>query len=142
MQKQIWDITKEDIENHPVWVFPMSEDVCSDEATVVPACEDDLNGLNSQVVVQCEAIDSKGTKYIGFMYWAKPVCIEHCQPTIWDGENSIGFWFGVQKPDISDLPKINFPLLVSTRKVGELDSIELEVVGYGYVDGEASAFIS
>jgi hypothetical protein len=142
MQKQIWEITKIDIENYPAWVFPMSEEGGSDEATVVPACDRDLSNPNSQVIVECEVIDSKGGKYTGYMYWAVPVCIEHCQPLIWVEGRAVGFWFGIHKPDITELPNLSFPLISKTKEIGELKSIELEINGYGYINGKANAVIS
>ena len=142
MQKQIWEITKKDIENHPAWVFPMSEEGDFDEATVVPASDRDLSNLNSQVIIECEVLDSKGGQYTGYMYWVVPVCIEHCQPLIWVGDNAVGFWFGIQKPDTSVLPKFSFPLVAKTKEIGALKSIELEINGYGYVSGKSSEVIS
>ena len=88
----------------------MSEDEECDEATIVPASQEDISNPNSQLIIQSEAIDSKGNKWLGFIYWSKPVCIEHCQPTIWVQEVSVQFWFGIRKPDIRELPKLNFLL--------------------------------
>lgn len=62
MQKQIWDIKESDIENYPVWIFPMSEDNNSDEATVRPVSHDEVTIQNTQIIVAAELIDCSGLK--------------------------------------------------------------------------------
>ena len=142
MHKQIWEITESDILKYPVWHFPMLEDEDSDEATVRPASEEEANNPDTQVIVASEFIDNNGAKYSGYIYWAKPIALEVNQPLMWVKGNPIGFWFGIKKPLIEEMPKLQFPIKAVSKPLVGLGCIEIEISGYGYVNGNEVEYIN
>lgn len=101
MDKQIYDLTEDDINQHPVWYFPMDETV-EDELTIRPV--DDLHGLgDAQIIVKTEYSDSKGAKYVGYIYWNTPDTVEDLKPILFTGNNEcISFWNGIVKSPWGD----------------------------------------
>ncbi len=96
MDKQIYDLTEDDINQHPAWYFPMDETV-EDELTVRPV--DDLHELGDvQIIVKTKFSDSQGNKYVGYIYWNTPSTVEDLKPILFTGNNEcITFWNGIVK---------------------------------------------
>ncbi len=98
--KQIYDLTAQDINQYPVWFFPMDETV-EDELTVRPVIGACLEG-DFQVIVRTTFTDSKALQYIGYIYWSTPKVIGHIMPVMFTGvEECITFWSGIRQPSWS-----------------------------------------
>lgn len=142
MKKQIWEITESDLMNHPVWFFPMTEDEDSDEATVLPVSETETISINTQSIVASEFTDNNGNKFFGYMYWAKPIRLEDNQPLMWVNGNPTSFWFGIQEPSKEEMLKLNFPIKVKSIPFSNHEAIEIEILGYGYINGNEIEYVN
>ncbi len=139
MKKQIWEITESDLKNHPVWVFPMTEDEDSDEATVQPASESEASDPNTQVIVASEFTDNNGNSYSGYIYWVKPELLEHLQPCMFNAGGAVTFWFGMSEPKANEMDGLHFPISVVSDAVFGLEKISIELEGFYYVNQAGKA---
>ena len=131
--KQVWELTVEDLKEHPVWYFPMLEDEDCDEATVLPADSKIANDPNTQIIVISDFVDTSGNKYIGYMYFGD-LEIELSQPCMYINDVPVTFWFGIVKPPKSELQKLSFPIEASSKSIYGLDSQKVKIINYGYYD--------
>lgn len=133
MHKQVWEITPQDLEMHPVWYFPMIEEGEYDEATVMPANEEIAADQNNQFIVIADFIDSSGNKYLGYVYLGKSD-IEYSQPCMFLPNDVVTFWFGIVKPEKNSLAELSFPIKAMSHSVYGLGQLEVTIEHYGYYD--------
>jgi len=115
--KQIWELTENDLHDVGVWCFPMDESV-EDECTVRPCVEE----VGLAIIVRAEFCDADGTRYLGYVHWSLVEHIGHRQPTLFlnDG-TAVSFWGGIVKPswdEASDEAKrISFPITFKSESL-------------------------
>ncbi|WWF44025.1 hypothetical protein VRB14_14450 [Pseudomonas trivialis] len=92
--KQIWELTENDLHDVGVWCFPMDESV-EDECTVRPCVEE----VGLAMIVRAEFCDVDGTRYLGYVHWSLVEHIGHRQPTLFlnDG-TAVSFWEELLNP--------------------------------------------
>lgn len=133
VSKFIWELTVQDLSEHAIWLFPHSTDDSIDETIVTPATKSDVLDPNTELLVKAQFTDAIGNKYLGYMKTGL-VGIEYTQPCMFSDGESIGFWFGISKPNLSDLPKLHFPISVVSESLYGLPSQVETLKGFGYVD--------
>ena len=133
MSKHNWDITQQDLFEHPVWYFPMSDCVDIDETIVVPATIEQTLDPNSQIIVRALFKDSYGGEYTGYIYYGLDE-LEYSQPCLYKDCEAVNFWFGITVPAKEDLPKLAFPLIARSFPIKGLDTKTIKIEGYGYID--------
>lgn len=100
--KKIYELTKQDMDSHPIWFFPIDESV--DDETSIRPCLDPTNE-NLQMVIAAEFIASNGNTYSGYVYHDLSTnSIEYVKPVIFLGGNIVTFWNGMRKPSWIDYP--------------------------------------
>lgn len=97
LDKQIYDLTVNDIYCWGVWYFPMDESV-KDEATVRPL--DDADGCaDFQLIVRTKFEGVNGEQYIGYLYWSGFPEVKFLKPVVLlDDGSAVSFWSGIRKP--------------------------------------------
>jgi len=133
MNKKIWQLTIQDIAESPVWYFPMSDDEDFDEENVLPANLGHASDPNTLVVVATDFLDAKGQTYLGYIYWGEAE-LGYSQPCMFFNGIAVTFWFGMIQPKSDSLPKVNFPITAVSRAELGLESITLNISGYGYLN--------
>jgi hypothetical protein len=138
--KQIYNLTKSDIEQYPIWYFPMDDSV-EDELTVRPMLSDCQHN-DYQVIVMTNFTGNDGKVHIGYIYWSMPNIVQHIKPVIFTSENScITFWNGITQPSKSDydveqqLLLNSLPLKYSSVECQGLSSLSGILNGLYYIDG-------
>ena len=133
MNKKVWQLTKQDLIENPVWYFPMREEEEFDEENVLPANFEIANDPNVLVVVASQFLDSKGQNYFGYLYWGE-IDLGYSQPCMFVNEMAVTFWFGIVQPEWDKLPKLNFPIIAISQAELGLEPITLNIPGYGYLN--------
>lgn len=138
--KKLYDLTKSDLEEFPIWYFPMDE-LFGDELSIMPFLEGSALEYNYQMIVKTEFMDSDGVGYIGYIYWRGTNIINECQPTLFlDENNCISFWNGIVKPKWEcegekqqSLRKV-LPISFKSEECGGLEAIKGVLLGLYYFD--------
>ena len=139
--KQIYDLSRDDIRRYPVWYFPMDETV-EDELTVRPIkANEKLPDGDYQVIVRTMFEGSDGQEYIGYLYWSDPPEISDIKPVVFTGdEDCVTFWNGMCEPSWNDYSseqqalKNAFPLKYRSEAYDSLAVIFGELDGLYYLD--------
>lgn len=138
--KQIYNLTKSDIEQYPVWYFPMDDSV-EDELTVRPMFSNSQHS-DYQVIVMTKFTGNDEEEYVGYIYWSMPNVVQHIKPVIFTSEEAcITFWNGITLPSWSDYDAEQqllfnaLPLKYSSIECQGLSSISGILNGLYYIDG-------
>jgi len=154
IRKQVYELTVQDLVEHPVWEFALDEETEpeQDEATVRPYSEtgpaDPSNGM---LIVKAKFVLADGTPLFGYL--TPPVRSDSplgmfsgdhlatTQPQIITPRGQVSFWLGARKPSTEDLEDQYGKLERRPDKVFPLHfANEAEVVG-GRVEGIVNAFL-
>lgn len=139
--KQIYELTVDDLAFFGVWYFPMDESV-EDELTVRPLLEEETCA-GAQIVVRTSFIGVDGSSYLGYLYWDNSGIVEYLKPVILLEDGTyVTFWNGMVKPSWADYSAkaqvlrgavpfsyISEPLLGLPKISGKLE-------GLYYLDGD------
>ena len=103
IQKQVYDLTLEDLNFSPVWEFTHGEEdeEGQDEATVRPVAESvSLDSQKVMCVAAARFALADGTTMHGFLSPSAPedTDLGHLQPTIIVDQRHVSFWFGIVQP--------------------------------------------
>jgi len=134
IQKQVYDLTKEDLERFPVWYFPMDATV-DDEMTVRPYPTDTSLGSDFQVIVRTHFATKDGRRFLGYIYWGYPHDVKYLQPVMYAPGCCVTFWNGLVKPSDEYLIRLDklmpefFPISFKSEEIHGLPSI------YGVLEG-------
>jgi len=138
--KQIYELTKKDLQENPVWYFPMDESV-EDEVSAIPAETAEDIGNDLQIIVRTTFTTASDKKFIGYIYWNQTGAVEHLQPVILTDNGAITFWNGIIPPDDEYLEEVRtelgiptFPTVFESEKIFNLSRIMGELEGIGYIN--------
>lgn len=139
LDKQIYDLEKEDLIEHAVWFFPM-DDTVEDELTARPMQSDNLV-MGFRLVVKTTFTDCEGNLYTGYVYWSEPDLIGDIQPVLFTGnEDYISFWNGIVKPSWQDYTEIQqkikdrLPITYQSEPVPGLPTLSGTLEGLYFLD--------
>jgi hypothetical protein len=104
IQKQVYELTLDDLAQYPVWVFTLDAEGVDDydEATVRPYHFSPPLNLNEDMfIVRADFVLADGTSMQGYL---NPQAqgqsgISTFQPTIVNDNGQLGFWHGIIEPD-------------------------------------------
>jgi len=146
-EKEIYELTRDDLDQYPVWFFPM-DDTVDDELTIRPF-KGDCQTNDYQVIVRADFVANDGTNYVGYVYWSNPNNIEYVKPVLFvNDEDCVTFWNGMIEANWDDYGeeqkalRSQFPLKYSSEVVQGLESLSSKLEGLYYLDGENIAFKS
>jgi hypothetical protein len=144
-EKEIYKLTRDDLEQYPVWYFPM-DDTVEDELTVRPF-EGNCQINDYQVIVRTVFFASDSSEYMGYVYWNSPNSIEDLKPVVFvNDEDCVTFWNGMIEANWDDYGEeqkklqSKFPLNYSSYTVQGLDSLSGKLEGLYYLEGENLVF--
>ena len=139
MDKEVFELTRDDIEEHPVWYFPMDDSV-EDELTVRPF-KGDCEPNEYQVIVKTTFQGSNGKEFTGYVYWSIPNTIEDIKPVVFtSNDECITFWNGLMEAKWNDYSseqqtiRLSLPLKYSSSSCQGLSSISGVIEGLYYID--------
>ena len=140
MAKPVFDLTLADIEEFPVWFFPMDESV-EDETFVTPLESLDNRNFHALVIVRTEFTDSNGSRYLGYIYWDGIGVVNQCQPSLFIGPDEyLTFWSGSKKPSwategiLQQTMRGKFPISFKSQNHFGFSSIEGDLRGLYFFD--------
>lgn len=103
--KQVYELTLQDLLEHGVWYFPMDETV-EDELTVRPAGPGQGFEQDYQVIVRTTFESREGSRYLGYLYWHASAHVCDSQPVVFVGNSDcIAFWSGIATPPGRIIPR-------------------------------------
>lgn len=145
--KQIYDLTVRDIEEHGVWYFPMDETV-ENELTVRPVRSRELIDIGYQIIVRTWFETRDGARYVGYIYWNNSSAIGHLQPVMFvRADECISFWSGMVDPNWANyssrlqIIRSVLPISFSSEVIFYLETISGTLEGlYSFNDGQVTAF--
>ena len=102
IRKQVYDLTRSDLERYPVWVFARDEEDVEgqDEATVRPVPQQEV--AYDGDVGRTTFVASDGTHFLGYVTPDAGRDPGWLQPTIVTEGGQVNFWFGWQEAGVSD----------------------------------------
>jgi hypothetical protein len=100
VSKQVNDLAAQDLERHPIWVFPMDQSV-EDEASVRPVEHDEIVPDGMVTIVRCIFRDQSGRQMFGYVYPRHRDDVDERLPVAWCGSLCITFWNGMREPSPS-----------------------------------------
>ncbi|MCQ8130830.1 hypothetical protein [Methylomonas rivi] len=128
--KQIYDLTEDDLLRCPVWFFPMDE-TAADELTVRPGFNREDYEYDKQCIVRASFETRARESFIGYVYWGKPEIVENLKPTMFLRGECITFWYGMMVPSFDDYG----PILNELNKVFPIKFRSSEVDGFTLIEG-------
>jgi|LNAP01.1.fsa_nt_gb hypothetical protein len=145
--KQVYDLTAQDIEKHGVWYFPMDETV-KDELTVRPVHSKEAIDAGFQIIVRAWFKTKEGASYAGYIYWSYSSSVENLKPVVFvGGAGCISFWSGMVEPNWSDYsPELQvvrsvLPVSFSSEVLFDLGCLSGVLEGlYSFKEGRVTAF--
>lgn len=108
IRKPVYELTVDDLERHPVWVYALDEEGVEgqDEATVRPFHQRrPLDVMRDTYIVRAEFRLRNGKRLVGAVY-ARPKAERHLrdlQPAIVTPQGPVLFWHGALRPRKSEL---------------------------------------
>jgi len=135
--KEIYDLTEEDFEKSPYWMFYSGKDSEYDPfVTLIPQTHEDYDS-SSVRLIKGKYVLNNGKELNGFMYEDTT----HEDHTLFYGKNVISTWYGIKEPSDEELgaiysyinfqPESVFPIKYSTINQEYDGSIE----GFGFMEG-------
>jgi len=95
--KQVYELTIDDLACFGVWYFPMDGFV-EDELTVRPLPEKEVCA-DTQLIVRASFLGVDGSRYLGYLYWDGSGYVEYLKPVVlFEDGSSVSFWNGMVKP--------------------------------------------
>ena len=142
MDKNINDITPNDLMEHQAWYFPMDDSVESEE--IVRQMPNDRGPDDCRFILRTDFIDQSSRIFLGYLYWGKPALIEYLQPVLFlapDGNKGLAFWNGMRPPKLSDFEQArgtldakSFPITYRTVRWPQTDVLEGVLEGIYFLD--------
>lgn len=146
VRKQVYELTVEDFDQHPVWEFALDEEgeEGQDEATVRPRLVGGpVDPAEGMVVVKSRFALADGTSMAGYVTPPSPSSSDlgTIQPQILTQQGQVPFWCGAFKPASEDLAQNYGRLGRTAEKVFPVRfTSEVEIVG-GPVIGILNGFL-
>jgi hypothetical protein len=146
IRKQVFELTVEDFDQHPVWEFALDEEgeEGQDEATVRPqTVAGPVDPADGMVVVKARFTLADGTSMAGYVTPPSPYSggLGTIQPQIITQQGQVPFWCGAFKPTSEELVQNYGRLGRSAERVFPLRfTSEVEIVG-GPVMGVLNGFL-
>jgi hypothetical protein len=146
IRKQVYELTVEDLDLHPVWEFALDEEgeEGQDEATVRPqSVAGPVDPANGMVVVRARFTLADGTSMAGYVTPQRPYAddLGTIQPQIITQQGQVPFWCGAFKPTTETLVQNYRRLDRTAEKVFPVHfASEVEIVG-GPVTGILNGFL-
>ncbi|QXI54284.1 hypothetical protein [Pseudomonas alvandae] len=145
--KQIYELTIDDLACSGVWYFPMDESA-EDELTVRPLLDKETCS-DAQIIVRASFVGLDGSSYLGYLYWDGSGEVEYLKPVILLEDGSfVTFWNGMVEPSWADYSanaqalRSRLPFLYVSDSVLDLPKISGKLEGLYYLDGDCISWIS
>jgi hypothetical protein len=136
--KQIYDLTAQDLLAQGVWYFPM-DDTVQNELTVRPVPSREVIEADFQIIVRTVFEGRDGSRYVGYVYWRVSDHIGDLQPVVFVGTaGCVTFWGGMFQPAWSAYPselqalRLVLPVSFTSEVLFELSAISGVLEGLYY----------
>lgn len=141
--KQVFDLTSDDLSVSPFWYFPMDESV-EDEMTVRPVSSADIDELGDvRLVARCRFIDALGRAHLGYGYPGEPNLVDVVQPVLLHPAVCVTFWNGPVEPSAAYLgeialqfPPAAWPIAYEIDAVAGIGALGGRLTGIYYLRGD------
>jgi hypothetical protein len=146
IRKQVYELTVEDFDQHPVWEFALDEEgeEGQDEATVRPIqLTGPVNPADGMVVVKARFTLADGTLMAGYLTPPIPHSgdLSSIQPQIITQRGQVSFWCGAFKPTSDQLAQNYGRLGRTAHQIFPLRfTSEIKIIG-GPVTGILNGFL-
>jgi len=146
IRKQVYLLTVEDLNDHPLWEFCPDEEgeEDQDEATVKPSEDKEVSGYSPGVYILASDITfADGTTATGYIHSGEPGDLGCTQPNVITPSGQVNLWLGALRfiPNPQDLlakayqilakdPASVFPVRFRTRPKINGDTMEIVVVSF------------
>ena len=95
--KQVCELTIDDLGSYSVWFFPM-DDTVEDELTIRPLAEQETCS-DFQIIVRADFFGENGSVYCGYLYRDSNLAVEYLRPVVLSGTGeAVSFWSGIVTP--------------------------------------------
>jgi hypothetical protein len=97
IRKQVYDLTVQDLNEHPLWEFCSDEEgeEGQDEATVKPSEDREVTGYSDGAyILACDVTMADGTTASGYTYSGEPGDFGCLQPNVITVSGQVNFWLG------------------------------------------------
>lgn len=145
--KQIYELTIDDLASFGVWYFPMDESA-EDELTVRPLLDKETC-TDAQIIVRASFVGKNGSSYLGYLYWDDGGEVEYLKPVILLEDGSfVTFWNGMIEPSWADYSaraqelRSGLPFSYISESLLELPKISGRLEGLYYLDGDHISWVS
>ncbi|MCQ6260214.1 MULTISPECIES: hypothetical protein [unclassified Pseudomonas] len=145
--KQIYELTIDDLASFGVWYFPMDESA-EDELTVRPLLDKETC-TDAQIIVRASFVGKNGSSYLGYLYWDGGGEVEYLKPVILLEDGSfVTFWNGMIEPSWADYSaraqelRSGLPFSYISESLLELPKISGRLEGLYYLDGDHISWVS
>jgi len=138
--KQVYELTIDDLDRYSVWFFPM-DDTVEDELTVRPLVEQETCS-DFQIVVRADFFGESGAVYRGYLYWDSNAAIEYLKPVVLsDKGDAVSFWSGIVTPvwessEFAGSIRSELPISYASEPVFGLPSICGKLEGLYYLSDD------
>lgn len=141
--KQVYDLTVDDLGAFGVWFFPMDESV-QDEQTVRPLLEPET-GADFQIIVRTRFSGADGSHYLGYVRWCGYDDVSHVQPVLFVADGTcVSFWSGMLTGSWNGLSneaqrlRTALPLSYQSEPLLGLSSISGRLEGLYHLDTDSA----
>jgi hypothetical protein len=144
--KQVYELSIDDLAHSGVWFFPMDDSV-EDELTVRPLQEVE-SCADAQLIVRAHFEGRNGARYLGYLYWDGNGGVEYLKPVVLlDDGSAISFWSGIAKPSWAEYSekaqalRKALPITYISEPLLGLPELSGVLEGLGYLDGDAVSWV-
>jgi hypothetical protein len=146
IRKQVYELTAQDLDSHPLWEFCPDEEgeENHDEAAVKPSEDNEVPGYSpGAYILACNVRFADGTTAVGSIYSGEPRDFGCTQPNVITVSGQISFWLGWLRfvkdpapPIAAAMAQLNkdsasvFPIRFQTRPHINGGPMELTVDGF------------
>lgn len=137
--KQVYELTIDDLDSCGVWFFPMGDTV-EDELTVRRAEQETCSDF--QIIVRADFFGERGSVYRGYLYWDTNSAIEYLKPVVLsDKGDAVSFWNGIVTPawessEFAGSIRSELPISYASEPVFGLSSICGKLQGLYHLSGD------
>lgn len=144
--KQVYELTIDDLTCFGVWYFPMDESA-EDELTVRPLLNKETR-TDAQVIVRSSFVGRDGSTYLGYLYWDGDGDVEYLKPVILLEDGSfVAFWNGMVEPSWANCSakaqelRSSLPFSFVSDSTLDLPTVSGRLEGLYYLDGDHISWI-
>lgn len=146
-EKKIYELTQKDLEEYPIWFFPMDDN--ADDELTIRSYDSSCDENDYQMIIRTFFKGKSGEDYLGYIYWSAPPEIEDLKPVVFvSNEKCVTFWNGIVEASWDEYDaeqkkiRDQLPLNFLSEELKGLKSVSGVIDGLYFIDNQGIVAIN